>query len=670
MSVIWSRRAFCVRTFLLSVAAVLLAAALGCGGSKPAPTPDVQANIDSALARIAGTEWAPTPATGVQPAASPATNSVPLATPEGSPPQGTQPDVPATHPAQPTEPAVTGQAVTPTFPREPTPTTTPEPQVPFRDLRNGAYLEQRDPQSTTQIKTLPWVSDGIGRSELPSIEELVELAAFHRDIFNIVVGYAWISDGVTEAERRTVRNLRAIVQQDQRSGHAISRMPFLQDWEPADGVSVWSLRRLAFDDPRTLQRILSHSSLAGGLTDDWAKIVAVFGGTNQVNPGLIDALLDPNRVAIEERLVDLPLAGRVNLVIISTAAGATRSMDLLEHSVRRAEEFMAEPFPTNFVAVLFENAVLGSASGTNFGTHIAILPEFDADDGGREAEAAGHVIAHEVAHYYWSGNEDWVDEGASEFLASVSERSRTGKDIEATNPPCAVARNIDALERFDTERNLDAFFCNYSLGERIFADLYRSMDEAGFRRGFRNLYLMSEAEDDADDLRGTPVGINQLSAVFRSPNDATTVDRVVGRWYHGTVAFDTSGRDASVPNPNLAEINGRIDDVYISTSQNGAPITGFSASNLNAIVWLNLQYSFLLTSGSGTIELEVVEYYEDGFESSRRRSTLNADPRHIGGTQWYSVGPLPPQRWAPGRHWVYVYESGRKVAEVEFLVTP
>ena len=42
-----------------------------------------------------------------------------------------------------------------------------------------------------------------------------------------------------------------------------------------------------------------------------------------------------------------------------------------------------------------------------------------------EAENAGSVIAHEVAHYYWSGNADWVDEGAADFMASIIEGARS-----------------------------------------------------------------------------------------------------------------------------------------------------------------------------------------------------------------------------------------------------
>ena len=68
--------------------------------------------------------------------------------------------------------------------------------------------------------------------------------------------------------------------------------------------------------------------------------------------------------------------------------------------------------------------------------------------------------------------------------------------------------------------------------------------------------------------------------------------------------------------------------------------------------------------------LEIVEYYEDGFEIDRRTSEITAESKYIGGTQWFSVGVSPSQSWALGRHYVYVYADGSKVAEAEYDVTP
>ena len=670
------------RAIPLGFALVSLVAMLACGGSPATPTPDVQAIIDEAMARVIATELAPTPTgtSGGGPADEPASGesvstpspAVPPTSPGGTDSTaGTSPNTAMpTTPPQTLAPPATPQTEQATVTPEPTPATPAEDLLTLQELRNGPYLEQSEPQAAAAIRLLAWVADGIGPSEAAGAEELVNLGAFYPDILERVVRFNWIADGVTESEREVVENLHAIAQQDAPAASQIGGMPFLRDLEPPDEVAMRSLRQLAFDNREVLRWVLSHGTLQDGITDDWAKIIAVIGGTARVNSALITALLDPNLVVIEERIVELPRSGPVYLAIISTGPGALRSMDLLEHSVRQVEEFMAQPLPINFVAVLFEHAVFGASAGTNFGTHIAIRPKFDVDDGSQEADAAGHVIAHEVAHYYWSGNADWIDEGASDFLASISELARLGKPVGATNQPCAAARDIQSLESLGPAQGSDAFQCNYALGERIFVDMYRNLGEAEFRQGFRDLYAASAVEDGDESEPGTPVGIGHLSAAFRTAGDSGAVDRVVGRWYNGSVGYDTARRDTRPVDSRLPTINGSIDAAFVSTSSQGAPVTEFSASSVNDVVWLNLEYSYQLSSGRRAVPLEIVEYYEDGFETSRRSWTLSAGSDYIGGTQSHSVGPSPPQRWAPGRYWVYVYEGDRKLAEVAFQVTP
>ena len=132
---------------------------------------------------------------------------------------------------------------------------------------------------------------------------------------------------------------------------------------------------------------MSHPTLREGISDDWAKIVALLSGVSRTNSLLINALLDPDRVTLEGRTIILPQAGPVDLAIIRTGPGVGRSMDLLEAAVRHAEAFVAEPFPIGYVALLFENVVVGSFAGTNFGTHMAVRPEYDVDDSSHEADS-------------------------------------------------------------------------------------------------------------------------------------------------------------------------------------------------------------------------------------------------------------------------------------------
>ena len=348
-------------------------------------------------------------------------------------------------------------------------------------------------------------------------------------------------------------------------------------------------------------------------------------------------------------------------------------MDLLEHPTHAVEAYMAAPLPTNYVGLLFGEAVSGDSAGTNFGTHVAALPKYDVDDGSHEAEFTGSLIAHEVAHYYWSGNRGWVDEGVSDFMGSLSENARNGQPIEVTNNPCAYARTVADLENLDPAIGESEYTCNYALGERLFVDLYRNLDEDSFREGLRDLYLLSQVEDEDEMQDDTEVGIEHLKIAFKDGEEVENpvVDVIAARWYDGTEPYALSDQETGLPNPILRTINGRIHTAYLSATQEGTPLTSISAEAVDDYLWLLLRWDYNV--GSDTeVPLELVHYYEDGFEFGRRTVTFTADARHNGSlwSWWLPVGQSPSKLWAPGEYRLHVYNEGRKLVELEYEVTP
>ena len=211
------------------------------------------------------------------------------------------------------------------------------------------------------------------------------------------------------------------------------------------------------------------------------------------------------------------------------------------------------------------------------------------------------------------------------------------------------------------------YLCNYSLGERLFVDLYRTLGHERFQQGFRNLYVASVVEDD-DEIPGTAVGVEHVRDAFSSDDGSGNV--VISRWYDGTEPYDLSRLDASPAAPILPSINGRIEKAYVITSLDGPAVTTFSAQGVSDYVYLALEYAYAVSSGPREVPLEIVEFYEDGFEFSRNSGELTAEAKYIGGTSWFAVGQPPPRKWAPGRYWVYVYAGEQKVAEVSYEVTP
>ena len=525
-----------------------------------------------------------------------------------------------------------------------------------------------DLKVASSVVSLGWVRDGVEALEVDAIEELSSVAYYDTKVASSAVSLDWVMDGIAAAEVELIEDIVSITNNDAGAAMRIVDMPFLETIEPPDKSAIASLRLLAAFQPEAFLSVMSHAALRNGISNDLAPVVATLNGVAENNPRLVDVLLDRSKVSLEQRTITLPLAGDIVLSIIRTGPGAATSMDLLEHSVRGVEEFMGLPLPTNYVGLLYEDAVYGANAGANFGTHIAILPKFDADDGSHEAGFAGSTIAHEVAHYYWGGNKDWVNEGAADFMASVTDGARTGRPIAVTNAPCGQTGSLAELENLGISVGDIEFRCNYSLGERLFVDLYRTLGHERFREGFRDLYLASEIEDEADDLPGTALGIDHVGGAFRSDDGLESV--VISRWYDGTEPYDLSRLDTGPVAPNLPGINGLIEKAYVITSLDGPAVTTFSALNVDDWVYLALEYAYKVSGGPHEVPLEIVEFYEDGFEFSRQSGELTAEVRYIGGRSWFAVGQPPPRKWAPGRYWVYVYAGERKVAEVSYEVTP
>ena len=137
-----------------------------------------------------------------------------------------------------------------------------------------------------------------------------------------------------------------------------------------------------------------------------------------------------------------------------------------------------------------------------------------------------------MAHYYWRDNPNWLDEGLAELLASIAESERTGAAVTIDYTYCPAGDNIALLERLDAGGVIYDYRCNYALGGQFFLEIYKTLGEAAFRKGLRNLYLTSLVEDYADEFDGSPVGIRQIQDAFQS--DSAVVAPLIDKWYHGT----------------------------------------------------------------------------------------------------------------------------------------
>ena len=485
----------------------------------------------------------------------------------------------------------------------------------FRAVMERPWIHDGLDESESEIlKYLNWTALGgddvalwlatfvptVDSDDVDALAALWALGAYSQKTLRTVMGSPWAEDGLDGAETVVLRNLGWLANRDEAVALEILGMPFLQTVEPADGGAMEALRRMAAYQLENFERVMAHPTLSGGISDEWAKVVMVLGAVSGFAPDRIDTLLDPGQVNLEERVIDLPLAGAVTLAIIRTQEGEPRSMDLLEEAVRNSVAFMGVRLPNSRVTLHFDDAYGAVGAGVNFGTHIGMLSRYDVDDDSAAADLTGPITAHEVAHYYWRGK-PWVAEGGASFLAAISENIRIGQPVDSGHHACTHAASLAELE--DQQRNSERG-CQYAFGQRLLLDLYRTLGEDTFRQGFRDLYLMSKTE--ALDIRHYWAAFTTVA-----PDRVEDIDRIVARWYEGEDTPEVDDPDPSRVDPRLPSVSGRVEDAYI-VAADGNRRTNFS-TRYTYDLWLRLRLSFRAQAEPRELRFSIEGYYEDGF---------------------------------------------------------
>ena len=193
-------------------------------------------------------------------------------------------------------------------------------------LEEMSYVAYDDETLASSMVGLGWVQDGVNEVEVEAIGWVGNFS--NVAVASSVVALGWVQDEVGTQDTQTIKELSYISNRNPSQASRIVAMPFLETLDPPDVSAVKALSQLASFRESDFKRVLSHPTLVGGITDDWAKVVATLYGVSKNNSDLVDTLLDPDSVTLEERVIELPLTGETHLAIIRTALGAARSMDL------------------------------------------------------------------------------------------------------------------------------------------------------------------------------------------------------------------------------------------------------------------------------------------------------------------------------------------------------
>ena len=398
-------------------------------------------------------------------------------------------------------------------------------------------VELREPEKYASIEGLSWIQDGIDVSEAYAVTVLTELAVDTDAVFTAVMEKNWVRDGLTREEATTIYHLITMSglswgEQDVDTTLRIIAMPFLNTFEPVDAAAVDGLARLHHNgDGDYLHQVLNHPSLRDGIDDADTLIVAVLPHVVERVPEKLNMLLDPGQIYRQDRKITLPLAGEITVAIIHTVPGTFSTLDILEETIRQQEFFMNVAYPSNMAAIVVLD--LGGPRGGGGPSGIITLHPGSEED--------VELIAHEAAHTYWNFYPPWIREGAAELMGKIV-IDQLG---QAANSPrdtgCSLASTLGELDQLTYGPGIDGDAvwwsgCSYTMGLGLYADLYNSLGDEEFRRGFGGLYLKMRHDEHNDECFGVERGLCYVQKAFvedASPGFADDADEVINRWYYG-----------------------------------------------------------------------------------------------------------------------------------------
>ena len=432
----------------------------------------------------------------------------------------------------------------PTLPPTPTPSPTPTPTTApsapalssLHDTQNTQWLKGRHPALYWQIQELPWVKDGLSERERETIDELLYIGV--GDVANLraalgltwvqdeisetehdaiywlralnyenekataaIIATTWIQDGITEIESEAVRRLFGIGHSHRDASAALIAMPFLESLEYDDVLALRGMGSLAHDG--LLPPLIETPAWRSGFTDAQTTLVATAGTLNDRQE--VSRMMSLRYASIETIYRQTELTPNLKISIVRTGTQSRPwTASNIEDAVEFAEGTMQLPLPVSHVIlVLNDHAVSGGFAGNNHGYAISYKPEYEQAQDTYDSYKFQAGIVHEIAHYFWRGNEDWIDEGLAntfEYMHGAEGGISLGM-LKNKRKDCEV-HDLEELASHNPGRSSPDFYCNYYLGQLLFQELLEALGEAEFNERLRELYRLSLATKDADETPG------------------------------------------------------------------------------------------------------------------------------------------------------------------------
>ena len=357
---------------------------------------------------------------------------------------------------------------------------------------------------------MPWVQDDISKLAYKALDKLGYLDTPNPANLYAALNIPWVQDGISETEYDIIDSLGALDFDATDVVFQLFSMPFLLSPDATDALAIQGMENLA--DRGRLAALTDHSIFQDGVTDDETTLIAGVGTLRDADE--IQRVLNPGGAAIETLSLSTELTPHLKISIIRTDS---QSRPGTVESVRDAVEFVEKavglPLPVDHVIIMLnEFAVTDKYAGTNFGFAYSYKPKYEAAQGTFEWRHLQTGFVHETAHYFWTGNEDWIDEGLAnivEYQFGLQIGLSHGQ-LQTKRKNCE-AHDLKMLSEWDPDRaDVDRYHCAYYLGQPLFQDLLLSMGAETFTSSLQEYYRLSLQVQEEDR---TP-GIAEVRKVF------------------------------------------------------------------------------------------------------------------------------------------------------------
>ena len=143
---------------------------------------------------------------------------------------------------------------------------------------------------------------------------------------------------------------------------------------------------------------------------------------------------------------------------------------------------------------------------------------------------------------------------------------------------------------------------------------------------------------DQDEPHHGGADVEDVRTAFNSPE-------IVKKWYSGNRPRGSAQADESPPTWKLEEIRGTISYAEIILAEGKPKVTSFSAREHHGYAYFQFKYEHsTFVEESWSVDMTMVETFEDGFIYKPRPLSLKVQGIHAGGSWGLPVGP------GPGKH--------------------